>query len=307
VVATINDVYLDARRDLRAAGVAGSDIEARELVCLALGLDENSFYAKRRDFIFDSLIERVKELVGLRLSGIPLQHITGRWEFYGLDFKVTEDTLIPRADTETLVEAALVFINSREKVRLLDLCTGTGCIGVALARFSRNPITGILADISEKALKVAKENTISNRVSGSVGVAVCDAFQPCPTVFGSFDIITCNPPYIPSGDIDGLQQEVRHEPRLALDGGPDGLDVYRAVCKNFKGAIKEGGALMFEVGFDQAEQVKDIMLKSGFEDIALFKDLTGIERVVCGMVPYEVEDEWIDEENRTNVANMPVM
>lgn len=301
MVTTVNDAYLDARRELRRANVSGSDIEARELVCKALGLDESSFYSKRREFLFDDGIDRINGLVRVRLSGVPIQHIIGKWEFYGLEFRVTEDTLIPRPDTETLVDAALAFVNGRKKARVLDLCCGTGCVGISITRYARNPITCTLADISSKALKVAKENIALNRVTGSVSAAECDAREECPTAFGTFDLITCNPPYIPSADIDGLDPEVKREPRLALDGGQDGLDLYRAICVNFRHAIKEGGVIMFEVGIDQHEQVKEIMLKNGFEDIAVFKDLSGIERVVCGMVPYEITEEF-EEENRTNVA-----
>lgn len=319
MVTTVNDAYLDIRQKLRRAEIAGSDIEARELICKALEIDADRFYAKRGEYLFDNKISQLKELVALRLSGVPLQHITGRWEFYGLDFKVTPDTLIPRADTETLVDAALAFVNIRPKVRVLDLCCGTGCVGIAVARFAHSPISGLLADISPEALHVARENAVRNRVSGRMGVAECDARQPCPEVFGSFDLIVCNPPYIPSGEIDGLDIEVRREPHLALDGGPDGLDFYRAVCRNFKAAVREGGALMFEVGLAQHEAVQKILVDAGFEDIAVFKDLTGIERVVCGTAPYEYEMEMHaelpeitnnctkncteNEEKRTNVVN----
>ena len=328
MVTTINDVYLDTRRTLRQANIAGSDIEARELVCFALGIDENTFFTKKREYLFDPKIAEIQKLVERRLSGVPLQHITGRWEFYGLEFKVTEDTLIPRADTETLVDSALAFVNSKEKARVLDLCCGTGCIGISITRFARNPISCLLADISEKALKVAKENTIFHRVTNAANVSICDALQPCPSQFGSFDLIVCNPPYIPTSEIPTLDIEVQNEPHLALDGGEDGLDLYRAICTNFRPAVKEGGALMFEVGLSQHEDVRDIMLAAGFEDITIFKDLTGIERVVCGVVPYSIEpmeeelhelnaEEILDEieaekeencpengteENRTNVA-----
>lgn len=289
MVISINDAYLDVRKALRAKGVSGSDIEARALICKALDMDENTFFVKKRELLFDGKIDEIKKLTDRRLSGVPLQHIIGKWEFYGLDFKVTEDTLIPRADTETLVEEALGFINSRSRARVLDLCCGTGCIGIALARFSRNPITCLLADISPKAVKVARDNIAINRVTGSVSAAECDVFKPCPEVFGSFDLIVCNPPYIPTSEIPTLDIEVQNEPHLALDGGEDGLDAYRAVCRNYKRAVKEGGALMFEVGLSQAEDVREIMLEAGFEDIVMFKDLQGIERVVGGVLPYEIE------------------
>ncbi len=298
---TLNDAFLDVRKELRRAGITGCDVEARELLCKAMGLDENGFYAKRRAYIFEDNMKEIRRLLDLRLSGVPIQHIIGQWEFYGLPFKVTEDTLIPRSDTETLVEAALAFVNGRTRTRVLDLCCGTGCVGIALARFARNTISCILGDISVPALRVAKDNVALNRMTRSVSVATCDARRPCPDVFGSFDLITCNPPYIPTAEIGTLDPEVQREPALALDGGEDGLDFYRAICKNFRSAIREGGALMFEVGLGQYEQVREIMLQAGFEDIAVFRDLQAIERVVCGTVPYTIPEETA-EENRTDVA-----
>jgi len=302
MVITLNDAFLDVRKALRQHGVSGCDVEARELVCKAMNLDENGFYSKRRDYIFEDNVKEIRRLTDLRLSGVPIQHILGQWEFYGLPFKVTTDTLIPRSDTETLVDAALAFVNGRTRTRALDLCCGTGCVGIALARFARSTITCLLADISMPALRVAKDNVALNRMTRSVNVATCDAKKPCPDIFGSFDLITCNPPYIPTAEIGTLDPEVQREPALALDGGEDGLDFYRAVCKNFKSAIREGGALMFEVGLGQYEQVREIMLAAGFEDIAVFRDLSAIERVVCGTVPYTIPEETI-EENRTDVAN----
>lgn len=290
MVTTVNDTFLEVRRALRSVLSAGADIEAREIICKALGFDENMFYTRRMDYIFDDKLAEIKALLDLRLSGTPIQHIVGEWEFYGLTFNVTKDTLIPRADTETLVEAALEFLAGRQKARVLDLCCGTGCIGISLARFARNPITCLLADISDKALLVAKENVTLNSVTATTSTAKCDALEPCPDFFGKFDLIACNPPYIPTEEIKTLDIEVRNEPHIALDGGADGLDLYRAISRNFKSAIKGGGALMFEVGLSQHEDVRDIMLAEGFEDITVFKDLTGIERVVCGIAPFsEVE------------------
>ncbi len=282
MVITINEVYLDICRTFKREGISGAEIEARELICKVLKLDRSLFLQKRSDYIADRTEARIRELARMRCSGIPVQHLTGEWEFYGLDFKVTKDTLIPRADTETLVSYALDFLKGREKGRIMDLCCGTGCVGISIVRMAKGDFNCLCCDISENALKVAKENIILNRVSGRVNALACDAFAPCPGVFGSFDLIVCNPPYIPTGEIAGLDPEVRQEPLIALDGGKDGLDFYRAVCANFAGALREGGAVMFEVGLGQYGDVMEILRAAGFSEVAVYKDLAGIERVVSG-------------------------
>lgn len=283
MIRTVNDAYLDLRAEFRQRGIAGYSVEARELVAFALGLGPEEFYEKRSQYIFEKDEEKIAVLKAQRFSGVPLQHLTGRWEFYGLPMEVTPDTLIPRPDTEKLAEVGIGLLSSRSKGRVLDLCCGTGCVGIAILKNVSEDIHGVFADLSEPALEVAKRNISLNRLTGRGITYKVDAAQPADPVLGRFHLIVCNPPYIPAGEIDSLDVEVRHEPRMALDGGEDGLDFYRAVTKNFASALTVGGTLAFEVGLGQYEDVMDIMEKAGYSYVQFASDLSGIERVVWGV------------------------
>ncbi|MBQ4578498.1 MAG: peptide chain release factor N(5)-glutamine methyltransferase [Clostridia bacterium] len=282
MIRTINDVYLDLRTEFRKKGIAGYQIEARDLVAFALDLSDEEFVAKRNQYIFDKDVQKIEELKALRYSGVPLQHITGRWEFYGLPLEVTTDTLIPRPDTETLVEVAVELLKDRSKGRVLDLCCGTGCVGLAVLKNVSEGITGVLADLSEPALEVARRNVVHNGLSHRTLTYQVDALQEASPLLGKFHMILCNPPYIPTNEIMTLDVEVQREPHMALDGGEDGLDFYRAVCKNFVSALNKGGVLAFEVGLGQFEDVMAIMEAAGYQNIQFRCDLAGIERVVWG-------------------------
>ncbi|MBR6574233.1 MAG: peptide chain release factor N(5)-glutamine methyltransferase [Clostridia bacterium] len=282
MIRTINDVYLDLRAEFRKKGIAGYQIEARDLVAFALDLSDEEFVAKRNQYIFDKDVQKIEELKALRYSGVPLQHITGRWEFYGLPMEVTTDTLIPRPDTETLVEVAIEQLKTRSKGRVLDLCCGTGCVGLAVLKNVSEGITGVLADLSEPALEVARRNVVHNSLSHRTLTYQVDALEEASPLLGKFHMILCNPPYIPTADIMTLDIEVQKEPHMALDGGEDGLDFYRAVCRNFAPALNKGGVLAFEVGLGQFEDVMAIMEEAGYKNVQFRCDLAGIERVVWG-------------------------
>lgn len=283
MIRTVNDAYLDLRAEFRSRGIAGYSVEARELTAFALGLSPEEFYDKRNQFIFEKDEQKLAELKALRFSGVPLQHITGRWEFYGLPMEVTADTLIPRPDTEKLAEVGIGLLSSRSKGRVLDLCCGTGCVGIAVLKHISEDIHGVFADCSEAALEVTRRNLAANGLNLRALTYQVDALQPADPVLGKFHLIVCNPPYIPSGDIDGLDIEVRHEPRMALDGGKDGLDFYRAVTRNFASALTPGGTLAFEVGLGQYEDVMDIMEQAGYSYVQFASDLAGVERVIWGI------------------------
>jgi len=285
MIRTVNEAYLDLRAQLRQAGVAGANIEARELVCHALDIEREDFHHKRDQLVFDKQWGEVAALRDRRLSGVPVQYITGKWEFYSVPLFVTEDTLIPRPDTEILVDTAVGFLGERDKGRLLDLCCGSGCIGIAVLKNVSEGITGTFADASERALQVARKNLLHNLLTIRALTHVTDALQPPnEQQLGRYNCIVCNPPYIPSAEIENLDVEVKHEPRMALDGGRDGLDFYRAIAKNYKGLLARGGALMFEVGLGQWDSVKAILKNYGYRHIKVQKDLAGIERVVWGVV-----------------------
>ena len=283
MIRTINDVYLDLRAEFRKKGIAGYEVEARELVTFALELDYDQFTAKRNQFIFEKDEKKIHELKELRYSGMPIQHITGRWEFYGLPLEVTTDTLIPRADTETLAEVGIELLRDRSKGRMLDLCCGTGCVGMAVLKNVSEGITGVFADLSEPALEVTRHNLVKNHLTPRAMTVQVDAMEEASPVLGKFHLITCNPPYIPTAEIMTLDAEVQREPHMALDGGEDGLDFYRAVSLNFSSVLAKGGALAFEVGLGQFEEVMKIMEEAGYRYVQSRCDLAGIERVVWGI------------------------
>ena len=282
MIRTINDIYLDLRAEFRKKGIAGYQIEARDLVAFALDLSDEEFVARCNQYIFDKDVQKIEELKALRYSGVPLQHITGRWEFYGLPLEVTADTLIPRPDTETLVEVAIEQLKTRSKGRILDLCCGTGCVGLATLKNVSDGITAVLADLSEPALEVARRNVVHNSLSHRTLTYQVDALEEASPLLGKFHMILCNPPYIPTAEIMTLDVEVQKEPHMALDGGEDGLDFYRAVCRNFAPALNKGGVLAFEVGLGQFEDVMAIMTEAGYTNVQFRCDLAGIERVVWG-------------------------
>lgn len=229
---------------------------------------------------------RIRLYVDKRKDGIPLQYLTRRQEFMGLDFEVNPHVLIPRPDTETLVEAVIKDFEDCEKPEIIDIGTGSGAIAVSLAYYL--PRARIYAvDISEEALETARKNAKSHGVDGRIDFLQGSLFEPLPQPLKKFDAVVSNPPYIPTGDIEGLQTEVSvHEPRAALDGGPDGLCFYRLIAEKAPLYLKPSGGLYFEVGHDQALQVENLMKQvksrgeSWYNDILRIKDLAGIERVV---------------------------
>ena len=215
---------------------------------------------------------RLISLIERRKTHEPLQYILGEWEFMGLTFKVNEDVLIPRQDTETLAEEAERLIGERGYRSLLDICTGSGCIGISLAK--RTGIGAILSYISEKALEIAKTNALLNGTDCKP--VKSDLFS---NIEGRFDVITANPPYIRSAECGSLQGEVLHEPRLALDGGEDGLDFYRRIKDGFSEHLNENGVLLMEIGFDQAESVNELFACCG--NVRIIKDICGLDRVIA--------------------------
>ena len=273
MAATYNNLYLDARKRLREAGVEGAQLEARELVCCAAGKSREQFYRDMALYASDPVEEKLAELLERRLAGEPVAYLIGEWEFYGLGLDITPDVLIPRMDTEVLAERAILLARAAgEGARVLDLCAGSGCVGV-------------LADVSEAALRLCKQNVRRNELNARVTCVQADALEPPDAALWDFDVIACNPPYIPTGDIAELDVSVRdYEPRSALDGGADGLDFYRAIAARWGAALRLSGALLFEVGIGQAGDVGAILAQNQFEQIQTFQDTQGIGRVVEGVL-----------------------
>lgn len=282
---TYNNLYLDTRQRLREAGVEGAQLEARELLCHAAGKNREQFYRDMALYAPDPVEEKLAALVERRLAGEPVAYLIGEWEFYGLTLDVTPDVLIPRMDTEVLAERAILLARAAgEGARVLDLCAGSGCVGLAVAA-NVPTCRVVLADVSEAALKICKGNVRRNELNARVTCVQADALQKPDAALWDFDVIACNPPYIPTGDLAGLDVSVRdYEPRSALDGGADGLDFYRAIAARWGSALRLGGSLLFEVGINQAMDVAALLEGSGFEDIQSTQDTQGIPRVVEGVV-----------------------
>ena len=280
---TYNNLYLDARARLKKAGVEAAQLEAREIVCYAADKSREQLYRDMSLYASAQLEKRVEELVQRRLAGEPVAYIIGEWEFYGLPLDISRDVLIPRSDTELLAERGIARAQEAgEGARVLDLCAGSGCVGLAIA--SQVPSCRVvLGDLSEGALRTCKQNVRRNGLNARVTCLSVDALDnPSPALW-DFDVIVCNPPSIPSGDIAGLDASVRdYEPRMALDGGEDGLDYYRAIAPKWKAALRLGGALLFEVGIGQAPAVEEILAQNGYQDIQSAQDTQGIWRVVEG-------------------------
>lgn len=283
---TYNDLYLDARRDLRRAGVEQAQLEARELLCFASDKSREQLLRDLTLYPSEHVAARFRELMDRRLAGEPVAYILGEWEFYGLTLDICRDVLIPRPDTETLVERGLAFCKKQAgPVRVLDLCAGSGCVGLALAA-NRLDSWVVLADWSEDALRICRQNIRRTGLSMQASVARVNALEAAPALLQDFDLILCNPPYIPTGDIEGLDNSVRdYEPHMALDGGEDGLSFYRAIAEKWKNALRSGGKLIFEIGWDQAPAVEYILAANGYTDIESFQDPAGHWRVVEGTAP----------------------
>lgn len=282
---TYNNLFLDTRAALRKAGIEGAQLEARELVCYACGKSREQLYRDMSLYVSGDTERQVKELVERRLAGEPVAYIVGEWEFYGIPLTVTSDVLIPRDDTEILAERAIQKAKQVEDgVRVLDLCAGSGCVGISIA----SQVPGcrvVLGELSEGALRVCKQNVRRNELNARVTCISVDAMKPPVPALWDFDVIACNPPYIPTGDIAGLDTSVKDfEPLMALDGGEDGLDYYRFIAAEWKNALRLGGSLIFEVGIGQAAQVEEILAQNGYENIQTVADTQGIWRVVEGSV-----------------------
>ena len=285
---TYNNLYLDVRQQFLRAGLPDPTLESRELVCCASGKTREALSRDGRLYVPESVEQQVRRLAERHLAGEPVAYLIGEWEFYGLPLDIDRQVLIPRADTDTLVDCALPFLRGQAGSRVLDLCAGSGCIGLAVAsQVADCRVT--LGDISEGALRICRQNIRRNDLSDRVAPLQVNAMAAPPRQLGTYDCILCNPPYIPTGDIAGLDVSVRDfEPHDALDGGEDGLDFYRAVSSLWREALHTGGMLFFEVGIGQADDVLRIMRSFGFGDLEITPDPAGIPRVVQGVLYDEI-------------------
>ena len=278
---TYSELYISVRNALRDAGVEAANVEARLIVASASGKTTAKLLQDMRLYATDAVEKKAADMLGRRLAGEPVAYITGVWEFRGLPMEVSPDVLISRVDTEVLADEAINWLlQNRREARVLDLCSGTGCIGCAIA--DALPLSHVvLADISPEAIDLSRRNVARNGLAGRVSYMLADATKAPPVMSGMFDLIVSNPPYIATIDILTLDPSVRdYEPIWALDGGDDGLDFYRAIADNWLPSLRQGGMLMFEVGEEQAAEVKAIMRAHGMHDAVSVLDTRGVERVV---------------------------
>ena len=288
---TYNNLYLDIRQQLRRAGIEEATLEARELVCFGTNKSREELARDGGLYASPELEHRVRDLVRRHLEGEPVAYLIGEWEFYGLPLDISRDVLIPRPDTEVLAEQAIGYIKTLGECRVLDLCAGSGCIGLAIAAHAPG-VRGVLGEYSDAALKVCRQNVRRCGLTARMIPMQVNALERPDRALGEFQCIVSNPPYIPRNDIPELDHSVRdYEPHLALDGGEDGLDFYRAICEKWTAALVPGGRLYFEVGIGQADSVLRLMRAQGFGDIQVVKDHNDIPRVVFGTLCSEVYSE----------------
>ena len=274
---TLREAYEYGQKRLQTAEIEDAVIDAWYLLEFVTGISRAMYFLRMNENMAPKQEEQYKNYLETRANHIPLQHITGVQEFMGLEFCVNEHVLVPRQDTEVLVESVLEVLTPGMDV--LDMCTGSGCIIISLAKLGKDiKATGV--DISEEALKVAKKNV--EKLEAEVALLHSDLFE---NVDGKYDVIVSNPPYIRTAVIEELKEEVKfHDPFIALDGKEDGLFFYRKIVDESLNYLKPSGKLYFEIGHDQGEDVKQLMENAGFFNVTVKKDLAGLDRVVYGML-----------------------
>ena len=282
MVMTVSELYLQVRKALsKSEDAQSASLLARNLLCHVMGLSREQMLAERDKPVSENICVEIARLVHRVLDGEPLAYVLGEWEFYGMKLTVNPNVLIPRDDTCAVTELAIrqaLFLDCSP--RILDLCTGSGCIGLAIAgRIPDAKVT--LADISRDALQVAKKNVADLKLSGRVSCVQANALEKPAAFLGKFDLIVSNPPYITTEEMEQLPHSVADfEPHLALHGGSDGLDFYRAIAENYSMALKPGGYLCFEFGLNQGDAVCSLLQENGFTILERSRDYNERERAV---------------------------
>ena len=289
MVIKLSQLYLDARKELsRKEDLQTAGLMARNLLCHITGKTPEQLIADFDTYASEKESAEMSTAVWRVLTGTPLAYVIGEWDFYGMTLHVDKSVLIPRDDTCAVTDLAIkkaLFLD--KSPRILDLCTGSGCIGLAVAhRVKDAKVT--LVDISKEALAVAKKNVVSQKLSGRVSCVQGDAMAEPSAFLGKFDLIVSNPPYITTAEMEGLPNSVKdHEPHLALHGGDDGLDFYRAIAKNYKSALKPGGFLCFEFGMGQGDAVCRILEDNSYTILERTRDYNDRERAVLAQIRKE--------------------
>lgn len=274
---TYNQFRIKAEKLLENSGIDDIKSEIVQLVCGVCGMTQAEYLAKKGEDIPEECKSELEQKLERRLLGEPIQYILGEWEFYGLRMLCGKGCLIPRWETEMLVQSAVSLIPHNGNV--LDLCTGSGCISVAILK-NRPDVTVTAVDISPEALEYARRNAELHGVSDRLTLVCGDVADFA--VKGRVDVIVSNPPYVRTEDVDAFDRTMRFEPRIAFDGGKDGLDFYRTIVSRFTPILEKGGVMLFEAGFDTTESVAQLMKNAGLETVMDF-DVNGIPRTCMGI------------------------
>ncbi|MBR7133851.1 MAG: peptide chain release factor N(5)-glutamine methyltransferase [Clostridia bacterium] len=278
---TIFEAYNSTKKRLEAAGIEDYVFEAKQIIKHITGLNNTQILTLYNNSLTKFQENNLTALLRQREIRYPLQYIFGEWDFYGRGFYVGPGVLVPRADTETLVEHCLEFLKQCENPQILDLCAGSGAIGITLAKEIASAEVLMLEKYPE-ALSYTQKNIARNGAENAKAaegdIFVSDGAEPC-----RYDLIVSNPPYIPKAEMKTISPETEFEPETALLGGEDGLDFYRAIIKNYTQSLKKGGMLAFEVGINQFESVVGLLTEAGFGNVTVKNDLNGIGRVVSGI------------------------
>lgn len=277
---TIFEAYNQVKQKLQAAGIEDYVFEAKQIIKHITGLSAPQILTKYNNSLTAFQENNLTALLRQREIRYPLQYIFGEWDFYGRPFYVGPGVLVPRADTETLVEVGLEYLKEKQNPKVLDLCAGSGCIGITLA-LEKKDSTVLMVEKFKEALFYTEKNITRNNADNAKAL-LGDIFESAFSD-NEYDIIVSNPPYIPESEMDEISPETHFEPETALLAKENGLEFYKAIIKNYKDSLKKGGMLAFEVGINQSKAVKDLLKKAGFGEISIRKDLGEIERTVSGI------------------------
>lgn len=273
----IFEAYNSTKKALHSAGIEDYVFEAKQIIKHITGLSSSEILMNYTNSLTEFQSNNLTAIIRQRELRYPLQYIFGEWSFYGREFYVGPGVLVPRADTETVIEVCTDYLKDKKEPKILDLCAGSGCIGITLAK-EKEDSTCIMIEKYPEAIRYAEKNILRNKAENARVIAG-DIFEG--TASGEkYDLIVSNPPYIAENGAEEVSPETKYEPETALFGGTDGLEFYRAITENYKGSLKQNGMLCFEVGIGQVNNVKEILRNAGFANIGAKKDLNGIERAV---------------------------
>ncbi len=273
----IFEAYNKTKKDLEEAGIADVVFEAKQIIKHITGFSNAEILTKYNNQLTLFQQNNLTAIIKQRKVRYPLQYIFGEWSFYGGEFSVGPGVLVPRADTETVIDAALEFLKDKENPQILDLCAGSGCIGITLAREKKDSNVTMVEKYPE-AIRYCEKNIILNKTENAKAV-LGDIFEGAENT-EKYDLIVSNPPYIPQSEMRLTSPETKFEPETALLAEDEGLEFYKAIIENYKKSLNKGGMILFEVGFKQAKVVKDLLSEAGFGNTLGKKDLNGIERAI---------------------------